>query len=470
MKSYDLIAVGGGSAGYAAARVATGLGAKVAVVEGGREVEGLCILRGCMPAKALLESAHRLHEINRAGEFGISVGKAKPDWRKIVARKDRLIEDFASYRRGQLERGKFDFIRGRAEFIDPHTLAVSGLKDGKKTRISGRAFVISTGSVVGVRELPGLREAGFITSDEALRLQKPLKSLAVLGGGAVALEFAQYFQHLGVKVTLIQRSKQVLSRQDADYANVLTEVFRKQGMKVYLGAELIGFKKTAKGKQVVFKQNGRMLTVTAGEILYALGREPNVSSLALDRAGVELQGKAVKAAETMQTSQCHIFAAGDVCGPHEVVHMAIRQGEVAARNALRFLRRDPAREKMDYRLKMEAVFTEPELAAIGMSEKEAATLGRKTLTAKYPFNDHGKSMIMGAGDGFVKIIADTANGEILGAQVAGPRASDLIHEFAVAMHYRSNVKDFLSIPHYHPTLAEIATYPAEEIAGQLPRS
>jgi len=470
MKSYDLIVIGGGSAGYAAARTAAGLGAKVAVVEGGGEVGGLCILRGCMPTKALLESAHRLHEINRAKEFGINVGKAKPDWKKILARKDWLIEDFASYRRGQLEKGKFDFIRGKAEFLDPHTLAISGLKDGRKTRISGETFVISTGSVVSVRDLPGLRETGFITSDEALRLKKPLKSLVVLGGGAVALEFAQYFQHLGVKVTLVQRSKQVLSNQDADYANVLTDVFRKQGMKVHMGTELVEFKKNAKDKQVVFQQNGKMIRVNAEEILYALGREPNVSSLALDKAGVELQGKTVKVSDTMQTSQYHIFAAGDVCGPYEVVHVAIQQGEMAARNAMRFLRMDPEREKMDYRLKMEIVFTDPELAAIGMSEKEAAAAGRKTLTAKYPFNDHGKSMIMGANDGFVKIIADAANGEILGAQVAGPHASDLIHEFAVAMHYRSNVKEFMTIPHYHPTLAEIVTYPAEEIASALTES
>jgi pyruvate/2-oxoglutarate dehydrogenase complex dihydrolipoamide dehydrogenase (E3) component len=466
VKSYDLVVIGGGSAGYAAARTAAASGVSVAVIEGGSEVGGLCILRGCMPTKALLESAHRLHEIRRAGEFGLTVGGARADWEKIQRRKDALIAEFASYRRGQLEHGKFDFIRGQASFVDRHTLTVAR-PGGTKLTVGGRTFIIATGSTVSVLELPGLREAGFITSDEALRLDRPPGSIAVLGGGAVALEFAQYFHHLGVPTTLIQRSAQVLSSQDADLAEVLTEVFRREGMQVHLGTELLAVKKSGKNKQVVFRQKGRTLTVTAAEILYALGREPLVAPLAPARAGVKLDGKRVRVNRAMRTSQPHIFAAGDVCGPHEVVHSAIQQAEIAARNAVRFLRGDARREKMDYRLKLEIVFTSPELAAVGLSEKEAAAQGKKTLVAKYPFNDHGKSLIMGATDGFVKIIAAADDGEILGAQIAGPHASDLIHEFAVAMHYRATVGEFLRIPHYHPTLAEIVTYPAEEIAERL---
>ncbi|MDD5261235.1 MAG: dihydrolipoyl dehydrogenase [Methylacidiphilales bacterium] len=468
IKEYDVVVIGGGSGGYAAARSAVAFGARTAVIEGGTQVGGLCILRGCMPTKALLESAHRLQAIRRAGEFGLSASKPSANWKKIIARKNRLIEDFAGHRRGQLEKGNFDFIRGMASFVDANTLEIR-LKGGGKKIVRGKTFVLATGSEVAVRDIPGLRETGFITSDEAIHLDKPLKSIAVLGGGAVALEFAQYFHHLGVKTTLIQRSRQVLRSQDADLAGVLTDVFAKEGMKVHLDTELVKIEKSGKGKKVVFRKGGKLMSVEVQEILYALGRRPAIAALGLEKAGVKIEQGAVKISRTMQSSRSHIFAAGDVCGPYEVVHTAIAQGETAARNAVRLLKGEGEKrlEKMDYRLKMEVVFTEPELAAIGMSEKEAAQAGRVVRVAKYPFNDHGKSMIMGAEDGFVKIIADAKKGEILGAQIVGPHASDLIHEFAVAMHYRATVGEFLKIPHYHPTLAEIVTYPAEEIAQEM---
>ncbi|MDR1305610.1 MAG: dihydrolipoyl dehydrogenase [Verrucomicrobiales bacterium] len=468
MKPYDLVIIGGGSAGYAAARTAAALNLSVAVIEGGREVGGLCVLRGCMPTKALLESAHRLHDLQRAGEFGLTVSGARADWKKIQRRKDALVGEFAAYRRAQLEKGNFVFIRGQASFVDRHTLTVTR-RGGKKFTVSGRAFIIATGSTVSARAVPGLRETGFITSDEALRLDRPPASIAVLGGGAVALEFAQYFQRLGVKTTLIQRSGQVLSSQDADLANVLTDVFRREGMKVRLGTELLAVRKSGHNKQVRFRQNGRTLTVTVTEILCALGRTPRVTPLLPANAGVRLDGQRVQVNRALRTSQPHIFAAGDVCGPHEAAHLAVQQGETAARNAARLLRGDPRREKMDYRLTMEIVFTSPELAAVGLSEKAAAARGRAVLVAKYPFNDHGKSLIMGATDGFVKLIAAAADGAILGTQIVGPHASELIHELVVAMNYRATVSELLRIPHYHPTLAEILTYPAEELAAAAGR-
>lgn len=470
MKPFDVIVVGGGSGGYAAARTAASLGARVAVVDGGKDVGGLCILRGCMPTKALLESAHRVHDIAIAGEFGIGVGRAKPDWDKIIKRKDVLIEDFAGYRREQLEKGRFTFIRGMGRFLDPHRMEVTPVGGkGRKKIIEGRTFILATGSVIDHKPIPGLWETGCLTSDEAIHHRRPLRSLVVLGGGPIACEFAQYFHHLGVKTTLIQRSGQLLTGHDADTAGELEKTFRREGMELRTGTKLLRVSRHGKAKRVEFEQGGKVCHVDAEEILYALGRSPAVEKLNLPAAGVSLNGRTVGIGPTLQSSRKHIFAVGDVAGPYEVVHTAIAQGEMAARNAWQLLQCSKKLERMDYRLHMEVVFTSPEVASIGLSEKEAAAEGTKVLAATYPFADHGKSMIMGAKEGFVKIVADAVKGRILGAQIVGPHASDLIHEFAALMHFKATVHDLVQIPHYHPTLGEIVTYPAEEIAEMLPK-
>ena len=463
--SFDLAILGGGSAGYAAARTAAGLGMRVAVVEGGRRVGGLCILRGCMPTKTMLESAHRNHEIGRAKEFGIRVGKPQPDWKAILKRKDRLIAEFADYRRDQLEKGKFTFYRANGRFTGLHRLALEGMeKEGVPAEIEAKTFLVSTGSRTAFRKIPGLEETGYWTSDECLDASKPIKSLIVLGGRAVALEFAQYYAHLGVKVTVIQRSERLLPESDPEVGDTLAKVFREQGSEVFCGTQIQRVMKKGKKKRVEFLQNGRRRSVAAEQILQALGREPDLEGLNLSTAGVKTEKGKVVTQLTQQTSVPHVFAAGDVCGPYEVVHLAIQQGEVAAKNAAAFAAGKELKERMDYRLKLEVIFTSPEAAGVGYSEKECREKGWDIVTASYPFADHGKSMVMGEVNGFVKLIAFKERGEIVGAQVVGPHASDLIHEPLAIMRYRGTAAEMAAMPHYHPTLSEIWTYPAEEIA------
>lgn len=463
--SFDLAILGGGSAGYAAARTAAGLGMRVAVVEGGKRVGGLCILRGCMPTKTMLESAHRNHEIGRAKEFGIRVGKPQPDWKAILKRKDRLIAEFADYRRDQLEKGKFTFYRANGRFTGLHRLALEGMeKEGVPAEIEAKTFLVSTGSRTAFRKIPGLEETGYWTSDECLEASKPIKSLIVLGGRAVALEFAQYYAHLGVKVTVIQRSERLLPESDPEVGDTLAKVFREQGSEVFCGTQIQRVMKKGKKKRVEFLQNGKRRSVAAEQILQALGREPDLEGLNLSTAGVKTEKGKVVTQLTQQTSVPHIFAAGDVCGPYEVVHLAIQQGEVAAKNAAAFAAGKELKERMDYRLKLEVIFTSPEAAGVGYSEKECREKGWDIVTASYPFADHGKSMVMGELNGFVKLIALKERGEIVGAQVVGPHASDLIHEPLAIMRYRGTAAEMAAMPHYHPTLSEIWTYPAEEIA------
>ncbi|MFZ4683523.1 MAG: dihydrolipoyl dehydrogenase family protein, partial [Terrimicrobiaceae bacterium] len=370
---------------------------------------------------------------------------------------------FAAYRREQLETGKFAFLRGQAAFTDPNTLSVRN-PDGTETSVTSRSFLIATGSVISAPPVSGLAEAGCLTSDDVLDLTELPASVIVLGAGPVALEMAHYFAALGREVTIIQRSGQLLTGVDSDIAGVVEESFRKRGAQVFTNTKLLRVERDGEIRRVVFTHDGKEKSVEASAVLNALGRKPNTSALGLEEAGVELRGSTVQTNLHQQTTAPHIFAAGDCAGPFEVVHIAIEQGELAARNTARVLQGSDGLESMNYRLKLYAVFTEPQVAAVGLSEREAAAQGHAILTATYPFNDHGKSLVMGETEGFVKLIVDASTREILGGSVVGPHASDLIHEIVVAMRFRATAGQLATIPHYHPTLSEIWTYPAEELS------
>jgi dihydrolipoamide dehydrogenase len=455
---FDVAIIGGGSGGYAAARTAAGAGLKTVVIEGGQEVGGLCILRGCMPTKALLYAAEVKHLAEHAETWGVRAGKVSFDFAKVMARKNLMIKDFADYRAQQLNAGKFKFIRANATFLDAHTIK---LDNGKK--LTAKNFVIATGSRVAPSPLPQLDEIGFITSDDAVTLKKLPKSLIILGGGAIACEFAQFFARFGEKVTLIQRSKHPLKEFDADAGTEIEKVFRREGISVFTNTKLLDAKRKGKLKTVSIEQNGKIISVSAEEILFALGRIPNTANLVLENAGVKTEDGRVVTNGKMQTSTPHIFAAGDCTGPHDIVHVAIQQGETAVQNILK----PKLPRKMNYRLLISVVFTEPQVAFVGLTEKAAAASGMKFLAASYPFNEHGKSLIMDAKDGFVKLLANPKTGEILGGACVGPSGGELIHEIVAAMAKRMTVHELAALPHYHPTLAEIWTYPAEELAEKI---
>jgi len=451
----DVAVIGGGSGGYAAARTAAAGGLKTVVVEGGKEVGGLCILRGCMPTKALLYAAEVKHLAEHAPTWGVKASKVSFDFNRVMARKNAQIKDFADFRAQQLNDGRFKFIRANACFIDSHTVQLS---TGRK--LSAKYFVIATGSVVAPPPLPQLAEVGYLTSDDAVALKRLPKSLIVLGGGAIAVEFAQFFARFGVKVTVIQRSEHMLKEFDSDAGTEIEKVFRREGVDVYTGTKIVGAERKGKLKTVIFEQKGKRVSVSAQKILFALGRVPNTRGLGLENANVKMDEGRIITDSKMRTSAPHIFAAGDCTGPHEIVHIAIQQGETAVHNILK----PKAQRRMDYRLLISVVFTEPQVATVGLTEKEATARGIKYLTASYPFNDHGKSLIMEAKDGFVKLLAESKTGKIIGGSCVGPVGGELIHEIVAAMAKGMTARELAAMPHYHPTLAEIWTYPAEELA------
>lgn len=465
---FDFVVIGGGSGGYAAARTAHGTGLSVAVIDGAQELGGLCILRGCMPSKTLIESANRQLHIRHTAEFGLKTTSQGVDVKTIRDRKRALIADFAGYRQGQLEDGRFTLYRGHARFLDKHTLEVLPRDGSASFQVTARSFCIATGSEVFVPDVPGLAETGFWTSDDVLDADSLPKTIAVLGGGAIALEMAHYLEATGCAVTLIQRNSQLLTGLDRECSDVIAKAYAERGMAVHLGTHLASVSLNEGRKRIEFTEGGHTHAILVDEILLAMGRQPASKSLCLHAAHVSASKGKITVNDRMQTSQPHIFAAGDVCSPLDVVHLAIQQGEIAARNAHALLSGKAADETIDYRLTLFGVFSHPQVAVVGATTEKLNEQKTLFIEASYPFDDHGKSMVMGETAGFVKMLAHAETGEILGACVVGPEATELIHEVVIAMNFRATVKQFMVIPHYHPTLSEIWTYPAEEIADQLP--
>ncbi|TLD68875.1 NAD(P)/FAD-dependent oxidoreductase [Phragmitibacter flavus] len=466
---YDFAILGGGSAGYAAARTAASLKLRTVLIDSAAELGGLCILRGCMPSKTLIESANRNLTIRHAATFGLRAQSGEADIRAIRDRKRFLIDDFASYRQQQLQDGRFDLIRGQASFegSDEQTIKLQiDIPDQDAFVITAGTVLIATGSSVQIPDIPGLKETGFWTSDTILDTDHLPESFTVLGGGAIALEMAHYLEGIGRKVTIVQRNEQLLRGMDADIAETIETAFKARGITVHTNTQITQVERIGNRKKLTYldQVTGSPHEVESDEILVALGRSPNTAKLNLSTCGIEANRNGqIKAAPTQQTSHPRVFAAGDVCGPLEVVHLAIQQGETAAKNAAQMLAGKAPSHTMDYRCQLYGIFTEPQIAVVGLSETEAREKNVPHISASYPFDDHGKSMVMGETQGFVKLIADPSTGKLLGAAVIGPEATELIHQPAIALHLNADVGQLVTAPWYHPTLSEIWSYPAEDL-------
>ncbi|MBO9539499.1 dihydrolipoyl dehydrogenase [bacterium] len=459
MAEFDLLIIGAGSAGYAAARVATEeLGARVGLVDKG-PLGGLCILDGCMPSKALIQSSNVAHQARTAKEFGIQTGPVLVDFAAVMARKNHLVEGFAAHRAESIaELQNTEFICGEARFVDRTTLVVG------ERRLTAPRFVLALGSTPTVPRIPGLAECGYLLSDAALKLDTLPASLIIIGGGVIALELGQFFARLGTQVTIVEAAPRLVSREDPEVSEVITRRLRREAVAIHVGVKAVKVEGRGDRKRLYFEHPTEgPRTVEAESILVATGREPNVRSLDLEKAGVEMQGRRLVLDRCLRTTNPAIYAAGDVTGGSFLVHTAIAEGELAARNSLRGCAARPSPEH----LFVSAAYTEPNMARVGLSEAEAREIGREVVVGRYPFSEHGKAEILGETDGFVKLIADPRSGEILGGTVVGPEGAELIHEIACAITLRATIEQFLLVPHLHPTLSEIWTYPAEDILNQI---
>ncbi|MEX0325670.1 MAG: NAD(P)/FAD-dependent oxidoreductase [Puniceicoccaceae bacterium] len=459
MESFDVVIIGGGSAGYAAARTARETTEKVAIVDSSAELGGLCILRGCMPSKTLIYSAEVLHLAREGKLFGLDIPSARVDMAELHRRKVRMIDDFKSYRQEQLQSDRFSLFREKARFTGPDTIRL----EPSGTEIKAEAFIIATGSVVNFPAINGLDSEGIWTSDDVLDLAELPESVIVLGGGVVACELAQFLHRVGSKVTQIQRSPIILKETSPEAAKVVMQAFRDEGIKLYTGTRLREIERDAAGVTVHFEEGDGAFAASAQHLVNALGRVPAIQGLDLEAAGISLDPNGQIATNTnQQTSNPKVYAAGDVCGPYEIVHIAIMQGEVAGRHAT-----GRPTEPVNLDTRTSVVFTDPQVASAGLPVEEARDKGIELVVAEYPFDDHGKSILMEAKYGYVKAWANRADGQLVGAECVGKDAGELIHAMAVGVSMGSRVEDLLKVHWYHPTLSEIWSYPLEDIVDEL---
>lgn len=458
-KDFDFVVLGGGSAGYAAARTANELGKKVAVVDGGRELSGLCILRGCMPSKTLIYSAEVLHLAQKGDLFGFRGEKPVADLAAMQKRKREVIQEFSDFRKEQLEDGRFSLFRANGSFLDTNTIA---LDDGQILRAD--KILISTGSVVHTPDLPGLLDCPFKTSDDVLDLDYLPEECVVLGGGVVACELAQFLSRVGCKVTQLQRSKHILKGFSDEASTVVEKAFRTEGIDLLTGVSLQSFEHLKGGAtRVSFEHQGQPRHLDTRFLFNALGRKPATAKLGLEKIGMErLPSGHIATNAHQQTTIPSIYAAGDCAGPHEIVHVAIKQGETVAKHAF-----GVSVAPMQYDHLLTVVFTDPQLARVGLTVSEIRDRGMEPISASYPFDDHGKSILMEAKWGYVALHADRASGRILGAECVSKDAGELIHSLSVAVALGATPSDLLKADWYHPTLSEIWTYPLEDLAEEI---
>jgi len=457
-KHFDYIVIGGGSGGYAAARTAREVCERVAIVDGANELGGLCILKGCMPSKTLLYSAEVLHLAQQEKAFGLSIPEATIDMPALHERKLRTIAEFADYRKEQLGSDRFTLFRSKASFVDSKTIE---LEDG--TKLTADHFMIATGSTVASPAIPGLNEAPFWTSDDILDLDLLPEKIIVLGGGIVACELAQFLRRIGSEVIQIQRSPHILKESSPEASNVIEAQFRKEGIELYTSTQLEKIEHDEKGFRATFSQGKKSHTVEAPYLLNALGRNPATEGLNLKAAGVNLRASGhIECNAEQQTSNPKIYACGDVAGPHEIVHVAIMQGEVAGRHAT-----GRSVDAVNYDTLLGVTFTDPQIGQVGLNEEQLKKRGIDYISADYPFDDHGKSILMEAKAGYVKVLAERSTGTILGAECVSKDGGELIHAMAVAVTLKATAADLLKVHWYHPTLSEIWSYPLEDIADEV---
>jgi dihydrolipoyl dehydrogenase len=437
---FDVLILGGGMGGYPAAIRASQLGLKVALVEQDK-LGGTCLHIGCIPTKALLESSELYHRVSaRGAEFGIGVEKVTYDYPRIATRRDAVVNQLYKGVQFLMKKNKIEVIAGNGRLKDRNTVSVGA------TQIKAPQLIVASGSVV--KGLPGIEFDGeyIVSSDNATLANTVPESIVIIGAGAVGVEFATLYNQLGVKVTLLEALDRLVPLEDEDVSKEMLSAFKKAGIDCQVGVRVKGAKKARDGVSVDTEQG----EVWARQLLVAVGRAPRSKDIGLEQVGVALQPNGfIKVDEWMRTSVEGIHAIGDVTGGYLLAHAASHEGIVATED-IAGQRLAP----MDQELVTRCTYSHPQIASVGLTEKQARDQGREVKTGKFPFTALGRAIIHGETGGFAKMVADAKTGRLLGAHVVGPNATELIAEPALTQLFQGDAWELGRNIHPHPTLSE----------------
>ena len=447
--SFDIVVIGAGPGGYVAAIKAAQLGYKTACVEEG-DLGGVCLNIGCIPTKALLESAAMITHLGHAKEFGVTIGEIKTDLAQAVKRSRQVSERLVKGIGFLFKKNKVTHVAGRGRLAGKGQVEVTG-KDGKTQTITGKHVIIATGS--RPRDLPFLKidHDRVWDSTDAMMAKEPPKTLAIVGAGAIGCEFADVYAAFGTQVTIIEMADRVLPLEDRDCSAVVEKSYRKRGMKVLTGVKL---EKAEIGKNgvtlTISDPKGGTQTVEAERVLSAIGRAPLVEDIGLEAAGVKMTDRGFIAVDRqMKTNVEGVYAVGDVAGPPLLAHKGSHEG-VACVEAIHG---DP-HAGIDYANIPNCTYCHPEVASVGLTEEQAREQGLDIEVGTFPWTANGRALTAGDTDGFVKVIRDKKYSEVVGAHIVGPHATELIAEFVVGRHLETTMEEMDRAIHPHPTLSE----------------
>jgi dihydrolipoamide dehydrogenase len=460
-EQFDVTIIGSGPGGYVAAIRAVVWGFKVAIFDKHTRLGGTCTLRGCIPTKQLLMSAHVFEQMQHAADFGVQASGIQLAFADVQKRKDKVVLKNSKGIEYLMKKNKVTVFNGTGKLALPGKVEVTGT-DGQKQTINTKNIIIATGSVV--RPIPGFETDGVhvVSSDHILELKDVPKSLIVMGAGAVGVEFASVYSRFGAETTIVELLPRLVPLEDEEVSKELEKAFRKRGIKSQLDTKLDKLEKTDKGVRVTGKTSkGDPVSLEAEMLLVAVGRMPFTDGLGLEGSKIKVDRGFVQVDEFQQTAEPHVYAIGDVVPTPLLAHLASKEGIVAVEH----MSGQKDVRPINLRLVPNCTYCDPEVGSVGLTEAKAKEMGYDVVVGRFPFSASGKARIIGEEEGFVKIISEKKYDEILGVHIIGPHATELIAEACVAMQLESTAEELGRTMHAHPTVAEAVMEAAEGVHG-----
>jgi dihydrolipoamide dehydrogenase len=460
LKKFDVIVIGSGPGGYVAAIRAGILGLRTALVEKDPFLGGTCLHRGCIPTKALLHTAHLFDEIKHAGDHGLKTGPVKIDFPKTHVRKAGIVKKLSKGIESLMKKRKIEVFTGFGRLVDANTVSVTG--DGGDTPLSAKNIILATGSTPA--HLPHIKpdHEKTLDSDSILKLETIPKSLAVIGAGAVGVEFGSIFNSFGADVTIIEMLPRAVPGEDAEISAALEKAFKKRGISVMTSSQVKSAETTAGGVKLVVEKDGTATELNVEKLLVSIGRKPLTSDIGLDAVGVAVDDRGyVGIDEYMRTNIPTIYAIGDIVRTPWLAHVATAEGILAADHIA-----GESATPIEYRNTPACTYCAPEVASAGLTEADAKEQGFDVAVGKFPFAAIGKAQIVGETDGFVKIVSDKKYDEVLGVHIIGPKATELIGEACLGLRVETTVEEIVKTVHPHPTLSESMLEAAHSVYGE----